>query len=136
MDIEITGPAGRLHVDDGGSGGLPVVFVHSFAGSTVHWAEQLHHLRDHRRAVAFDLRGHGRSESPDDDAYAIGGLAAIAYAGDHPTRVAGLLLVGTPGRVAGEQADQIMAAMRSDYDATMASYWDRLLDGATPRVRA
>src|SRR5438552_1325242 len=48
----ITGPAGRLHVDDGGSGGPPVVFVHSFAGSSAHWASQLAHLRPRRRAGA------------------------------------------------------------------------------------
>src|SRR5436190_1999633 len=49
MATEIMGPAGQLHVDDGGTGGLPVVFVHSFAGSTAHWAEQLAHLRPPRR---------------------------------------------------------------------------------------
>lgn len=161
MGIDITGPAGRLHVDDGGSGGLPVVFVHSFGGSSTHWTEQLEHVRGDRRAVAFDLRGHGRSAAPDGDEYAIadlandvaavvdacgldrfvlvghsiGGVAAIAYAGEHPDRVAGLLLVGTPGRVPIEQADQIMSAMTSNYDETMSGYWDRLLAGATPRVR-
>jgi hypothetical protein len=25
---EIYGPAGRIHIDDGGAGGVPVVFVH------------------------------------------------------------------------------------------------------------
>jgi pimeloyl-ACP methyl ester carboxylesterase len=161
MEIEVTGPAGRLHVDDEGSGGLPVVFVHSFGGSSSHWAEQLSHLRADRRAVAVELRGHGRSSAPDGDHYAIadlardiaavadarrldrfvlvghsiGGVAAIAYAGEHPERVAGLLLVGTPGRIPLEQADQIMSAMTSDYEETMASYWDRLVAGATPNVR-
>lgn len=162
MATDITGPAGRLYVDDAGSGGLPVVFVHSFAGSAAHWAEQLDHLRPKRRAIAFDLRGHGRSASPEGDHYSIadladdiaavvearglerfvlvghsiGGSAAIAYAGQHPERVAGLLLVGTPGRVPMEQADQIMSAMTSDYEATMGGYWDRLLADATPRVKA
>ena len=46
MTSDITGPTGRLHIDDNGSGdGLPVVFVHSFGGSLVHWADQLAHLR-------------------------------------------------------------------------------------------
>ena len=56
MVTEIMGPAGGLHVDDGGSGGLPVVFIHSFAGSAEHWTGQLDHLRRRRRAVALDLR--------------------------------------------------------------------------------
>jgi pimeloyl-ACP methyl ester carboxylesterase len=162
MVTEIMGPAGRLHVDDDGTGGVPVVFIHSFAGSGEHWASQLDHLRPGRRAVAFDLRGHGRSDARadadvaiedlgDDVAtvvdgldlgrivlvgHSIGGLAAIAYASEHPERVAGMLLVGTPGRVPMQQGDQILSAMTSDYDATMASYWDRLLTDATPRTRA
>jgi len=73
---QISGPAGFLHIDDGGAVGVPVVFVHSFAGSTAHWAMQLAHLRKTRRAVAFDLRSHGQSASPARDDYAVeGGLA-------------------------------------------------------------
>jgi pimeloyl-ACP methyl ester carboxylesterase len=161
MGTEIMGPAGRLHVDDGGSGGLPVVFIHSFAGSSEHWTDQLQHLRPGRRAVAFDLRGHGRSDARADNdvaiedladdvgtvadalgldrvalvGHSIGGLAAIAYAAANPERVAGMLLVGTPGRVPLQQGDQVLSAMTSAYDDTMASYWDRLLADATPRVR-
>jgi pimeloyl-ACP methyl ester carboxylesterase len=62
-DTEIMGPVGQLHVDDGGSGGLPVVFIHSFGGSTAHWTEQLEHVRGSRRAVAFDLPGHGGTDA-------------------------------------------------------------------------
>ena len=39
--ITVAGPAGILYVDDGGSGGTPVVFMHSFAGDTSHWSLQL-----------------------------------------------------------------------------------------------
>lgn len=63
---QIAGPAGILSVDDGGAGGIPVVLLHSFGGSSAQWAAQLEHLRKTRRAVAFDLRGHGLSDSPDD----------------------------------------------------------------------
>jgi pimeloyl-ACP methyl ester carboxylesterase len=162
MAREIMGPAGQIHVDDGGSGGLPVVFIHSFAGSGEHWSNQLDHLRTSRRAVAFDLRGHGRSEAKGNDdltvedladdigtvvdglglqrvalvGHSIGGSAAIAYAASNPDRVAGLLLVGTPGRMPMQQADQVMSAMSSNYQETMAGYWDRLLTDATPTTRA
>ena len=47
----ISGPQGTLFVDDGGSGGVPVVFLHSFAGDTTHWTAQLEHLRTNRRAI-------------------------------------------------------------------------------------
>lgn len=162
MSTEIMGPAGRLHVDDGGAGGVPVVFIHSFAGSAANWTEQLEHLRGKRRAVAFDLRGHGQSEARASEdvtiedlagdvgtvldelelervalvGHSIGGLAAIAYAAGHPERVAGMLLAGTPGRVPMQQADGIMSQMTSNYDDTMASYWERLLDHASTATRA
>ncbi len=161
MGTEIMGPAGRLHVDDGGSGGLPVVFIHSFAGSSEHWTAQLEHLRPRRRAVALDLRGHGRSDAQAGDGvtiddlaadvetvideldlgrvalvgHSIGGLTAIACAAADPDRVAGMLLAGTPGRVPMQQGDQVLAAMTSDYETTMAGYWDRLLTEATPPVK-
>ena len=141
----IAGPAGSLHVDDGGWGGVPVVLLHSFAGSTRHWASQLDHLRDDRRAIAFDLRGHGESDAPSDGDYtaealaldvaavvdtlklkrfvlvghSMGGSAAIAYANAHPDRVAGLVLAGTPGRTPPEQAQQTIAAIEANYDTVM-----------------
>ena len=44
-------PAGMLFVDDAGPGRghLPVLFIHSFGGSTAQWAPQLEHLRRTRR---------------------------------------------------------------------------------------
>src|SRR3954466_15117171 len=73
--IFLDGPRGQLHVDDGGTGGLPVVFVHSAAGSTAHWEAQLAHLRVSRRALAVDLRGHGRSAPSRDGDYRIASMA-------------------------------------------------------------
>ena len=158
---EIMGPAGQLHVEDGGSGGLPVVFIHAFGGSTEHWTEQLEHVRASRRAVAFDLPGHGRTEARVDAdvtiedladdlgtvldglelgrvalvGHSIGGLVAIAYGAGHPDRVAGLLLAGTPGPMPLQQADQVMSAMSTKYEDTMNGYWERLVADATPAVR-
>ena len=63
----ISGPSGDLSVEDVGSGdGLPVVFAHSFAGSSRQWAPQLSHLGRSRRAIALDLHGHGRSTANDE----------------------------------------------------------------------
>ena len=158
----VTGPSGLLAVDDGGSGGIPILFVHSFAGSSAHWQTQLVHLRATRRAVAMNLRGHGGSASPLDNDYSVpalasdiatvadalklrrfvlvghsmGGAAAVAYAGMHPDRLAGLVLIGTPGKVAPAQAQQTVAALNADYNKTMAGYWESLLVDAQPGVRA
>ena len=157
----VSGPAGPIHVDDGGTGGLPVVFVHSYAGSSDHWGAQLAHLRPERRAIAMDLRGHGRSAAPRDGDYAIeslaedlaavvneldlwrfvlvghsiGGAVIASYAGTHPDRVAGLLMVGPPGHVPRPQAREIMESLRNDWDRVSAAYWDQLLQGARSDVR-
>jgi pimeloyl-ACP methyl ester carboxylesterase len=156
----ISGPAGRLHVTDGGAGGVPIVFVHSFGGSSAQWAAQLQHLRPSRRAVALDLRGHGQSDAPEADNYAVaslaedigavvdkldigqfvlvghsmGGTAALEYARLHPDRIAGLVLVGTPGKSPPEMANNIMASMEADYDKVAGAYWTKLLQGARPAV--
>jgi pimeloyl-ACP methyl ester carboxylesterase len=148
----VTGPAGALAVDDGGRGGLPVVFVHSLAGNSGHWAAQLEHLRPSRRAVALDLRGHGRSEQPKNGDYSIAGMAgdieavvntlsldrfvlvghsmgggvALTYAGAHPERVAGLLLVDPIGdgkQISGAETRPLLAGLDSNYDTTIRGYW-------------
>ena len=157
----IAGPAGTLVVDDGGRGSIPVVFLHSYAGSKAHWSAQLAHLRKTRRAIAIDLRGHGESAAPPDNAYSstalaadvaavvdalrldrfvlvghsMGGSAAIAYAGAHPQRVAGLVLAGAPGKIPPEQASKIIASIEADYDRVMSQYWEELLTHARPAVR-
>lgn len=157
----VRGPVGRLFIDDGGEGGLPVLFVHSFAGSSAHWSSQLAPLRKERRAIAMDLRGHGESSAPVNKDYRIdqlardiaavadklhlgrfvlvghsmGGAAAAAYAGEHPDRLAGLVLVGTPGRTAPEESKPIIDSLHQDYDKVMAGYWASLLKGARPEVR-
>lgn len=158
----IAGPAGPLYVDDGGAGALPVLLLHSYAGSTAHWKAQLAHLRRRRRALAMDLRGHGRSDGPSSGDYTVpalaedvaavadalelrrfvlvghsmGGAVAAAYAGKHPGHVAGLILAGAPGKSSLGEAQQIMGALRADYDKVMAGYWNALLEGAEPTVRA
>ena len=148
----VAGPAGALAVDDGGRGGLPVVFVHSLAGNSTHWAAQLQHLRPSRRAIALDLRGHGRSEAPANGDYSIAGMAAdigavvdsrgldrfvlvghsmgggvaLVYAGAHPERVAGLLLVDPIGdgkQISAEEAKPLLAGLDASYDTAIGQYW-------------
>jgi pimeloyl-ACP methyl ester carboxylesterase len=155
----IAGPAGNLFVRDGGdatSAALPVLFVHGLAGNGGQWALQLDHLRRHRRAVAVDLRGHGDSDPADDGDYStpafaadvaavadqlglrrfvlvghsLGAGVAIDYAGSHPERVAGLLLVDPNGdqtRVPREQMEPFLAALRRDPHRELDSYFRQLV---------
>lgn len=161
--VSVQGQAGQLHYDSGGEGdGLPVVFLHSFGGDTSHWFEQLGRLREHRRAVAIDLRGHGHSEPPAGEQYTVeglaediatvadaleldrfvlvahsmGGSAAVAYAGSYPERVAGLLLVGAPGKSDPAIAQQVLQSLEADFDGAMQQHTSGMLTDATPAVSA
>ena len=164
--VRVAGPVGMLEVDEGGEGGgLPVLLVHSLAGNIGHWQAQLAHLRRSRRAVALDLRGHGGSDSPAGDDYAIESLAedvaaaadaaglrrfglvghslgagvAVAYAGLHPGRVDRLLLLDSIGdgtQLPAEQMEPFLAALDGPaYTETIESYWESIA-GADPAVRA
>ena len=148
----VSGPAGALWVSDGGRDGPPVVLVHSLAGNSTHWDRQLEHLRPKHRAVALDLRGHGRSDPPKTGDYSIaamagdieavvnalsldrfvlvghsmGGGVALTYAGAHPDRVAGLLLVDPIGdgkQISEGDTKPLFAGLAANYDATIRKYW-------------
>lgn len=156
----------NLHISDSGAGNPPVLFLHSLAGNIGQWDAQLAHVRASRRAVALDLRGHGRSPAAPDGNYAIaalvedvhatvsalgldsvvlvghsmGGAVAAAYAGAYPDLVAGLLLVDPSGdstQMPQEQVAQIMSAMDSEaYVHFMDGYWAQILTGATDETIA
>jgi pimeloyl-ACP methyl ester carboxylesterase len=67
----------------------------------------------------------------------MGGAAAIKYAGDHPERIAGLLLVGTPGKSSPEQSKPILTSLHSDkYQEVMDAYMKQLLIDAKPAVNS
>jgi len=151
----------NIHIDDGGEGSLPVVFLHSLAGNTQQWSEQLRHIRAEQRAIALDLRGHGQSPSPENDDYAIesmiqdvqtivdqldierfilvghsmGASVAGAYAGTYPERVAGLLLVDPSGdstQMPVEEVHKYIGALESEaYSNVIEGYWGQILTGST-----
>jgi len=157
--------ATAISVDDGGSGGIPVIFVHSLAGNALQWSSQLKHLRKERRAIALDLRGHGLSESPRNGEYSINSLAedieavadasglqrfilvghslgatvSIDYAGRYPEKVAGLLLADPSGdarKLPAEQIRPFLAALESEsYAEVIEGYWKGLLVGSDQGVR-
>jgi pimeloyl-ACP methyl ester carboxylesterase len=160
VSVWIAGPAGNLYVRDGGDpeGGVPVLFVHSLGGNSGQWTLQLDHLRRHRRAAALDLRGHGDSDPADDGDYSIEGLAAdiaavadqldlrhfvlaghslgasvaVEYAGRHPERVSGLLLVDPNGdqtRIPAEQMAPFLDAVRAAPQREMEWYFRQILAG-------
>ena len=141
-----------LNAESRGIGGTPVLFVHSFAGDLTHWTAQLEHLKSRRRAVAFDLSGHGHSPAPAGrysirelakDVAAVansqglehfvlighstGALIAAEYAGANPQRVKALGLIDAPpapGAVPRKILQQLRAALAKDPFATIEKYWE------------
>jgi pimeloyl-ACP methyl ester carboxylesterase len=65
----------RLFYTDDGQGSPSMVFVHGFSCDSHDWSWQLPHFNASHRAIALDLRGHGRSSAPD-DGYDVASLAA------------------------------------------------------------
>ena len=56
----------RLHIDDSGGSGRPVVLIHGWPLSAQAWEPQVSVLRDAGyRVVAYDRRGFGRSDKPE-----------------------------------------------------------------------
>ena len=68
--VDVTANSGllsktRVHVDDTGGTGRPVVLIHGWPLSAESWSEQTAALRDAGyRVVAYDRRGFGRSDKP------------------------------------------------------------------------
>ena len=105
--------------------GPTVLLTHGFSATSFSWQPQLEALSERHQLVIWDIRGHGRSDSPQDpNAYSealtladmravldavgaqkavigglsLGGYLSLAFHVEHPQRVAGLMLCDTgPG---------------------------------------
>ena len=53
----------QLHYEDYGHG-MPVLLVHGLGSSTRDWEYQIPALTTHYRVIVIDVRGHGRSDKP------------------------------------------------------------------------
>jgi len=156
---------GRIFIDDGGRGGVPVILLHGAGGDHAIWAAQLEHLRKTRRAVAIDLPGFGRSDPPrggDTSPIALGedvgrvadalGMSrfvlvahdfsatiAVTYAARHPLRVAGMLFVdGFAGRLdptPAIRAAEATAFEEAHFKETLRLRYGPLLEGALQGTR-
>jgi pimeloyl-ACP methyl ester carboxylesterase len=155
MTRQVKGPAGKLALDDGGTGPA-IVFLHSLAGNTGQWAAQLAHVRKSRRGVALDLRGHGRSEPPSDGQYRIeaqvsdvdaavealglerfalvghsfGAGVALEYAAARPQRVTHLVVadpIGDGTQTPEAEIRPFLDALDSPaYTETIEGYWSSI----------
>jgi pimeloyl-ACP methyl ester carboxylesterase len=105
--------------------GAPLLLTHGYSSTSAMWHGQIEALSRHHKLVLWDMRGHGRSDYPDDPAsysealtvadiaalldeigaeraivggLSLGGYMSLAFYRAHPDRVRALLIIDTgPG---------------------------------------
>lgn len=120
----ITRDGVKIYYEDHGSGGA-ILLTHGYSATSKMWAGQIRPLSEKYRVITWDMRGHGQSDSPQqqrlyseahciDDMAAIldacgvataviaglslGGYMSLAFNLKYPQRVIGLMLFDTgPG---------------------------------------
>jgi pimeloyl-ACP methyl ester carboxylesterase len=114
----------EIHYEIHGSG-PPLLLTHGYSSTAEMWQGQIDALAKHHQLVLWDMRGHGRSDYPDDAAayseaatvgdmaalldevgaenaivggLSLGGYMSLAFYRAHPDRVRALLIIDTgPG---------------------------------------
>jgi pimeloyl-ACP methyl ester carboxylesterase len=161
----VPGSAGRLRVEQAGTGRTPVLLVHGNGGDRSHWSETFPYLARSRRTVCFDLRGMGESDVPAGDDYRLeamvddvvrvadgmglgqfvlvghsyGGSVVAAACQRIPERLAGALFLDAGGDLRALPAEELLAwraAMSPErFQVTVRSWFSGLLAAASPVTR-
>lgn len=133
------------YAQQGDTDGLPVVLLHGLGDSRRSFEPVLKHLPESVRAIALTQRGHGDSSHPSegyrfgnyvddleaflnvlhlDAAILVGhsshGVVSEQFAIDHPNRILGLVLIGTPLSLRDNEA------ARNLFDSTISKLTDPL----------
>jgi len=114
----------KIHYEVHGDG-PPLILTHGYSSTSAMWTGQVEALSKHHRLILWDMRGHGRSDYPNDGALysealtvgdiaalldevgakkaivgglSLGGYMSLAFYRAHPERVSALLIIDTgPG---------------------------------------
>lgn len=88
----------RIHYDVYGDGPA-LLLTHGYSSTSQMWHGQIDALAKHHRLVLWDMRGHGRSDYPDDpalysEAHTVADMAALLDAVGAPRAIVGGLSLG------------------------------------------
>ncbi len=154
-----------IFVDDGGRGGVPLLFIHGNGGNSEQWHAQLAYFRQRgHRAVAIDLPGFGQSPLPEDHDQSLNAMSAAIdrvvhrlalhrfvivghsyagavvanYAASHAENVAGVVYVDAAAgavKLPEEQKAQFTAALRKDKMAVVRGWFAPMLKKSPAEVQ-
>ncbi|HVC63342.1 MAG TPA: alpha/beta hydrolase [Acetobacteraceae bacterium] len=146
MPHATTDDGARLHYEESGSG-IPVIFVHEYAGDHRSWEPQMRHFGQRYRAIAYAARGYPPSDVPEavamysqaraaDDIGAVldhlridkahvvglsmGGFATLHFGFRHAARARSLVVAGCGYGAEPDQRDRFRAEAETiaDFIAT------------------
>ncbi len=89
----------KIYYEVNGTGPATILLTHGYSGTLRMWDPQIEALAEHYQLVTWDLRGHGKSDSPEDVAQyssdrAITDMCALLDAVNAPQAVIGGLSLG------------------------------------------
>jgi pimeloyl-ACP methyl ester carboxylesterase len=135
----------------------PIILTHGYSATSEMWRPNLEAFRARRRVIIWDIRGHGQSDSPENQSLysselsvadmeaileatgtkkavvgglSLGGYLSLAFHLRHPERVAALMLFDTGP---GFKRDEPREAWNRTAEATAAAYEARGLDALPNR---
>lgn len=111
----------RLAYEEQGSGSPPMLLVHGWSCDHTYFAPQAEHFGKHHRVISVDLRGHGASDTPEQEytmagfaddlaflceqlgvdrpvvvGHSMGGVIAFEMAARHPDLVGAVVAIDSP----------------------------------------
>lgn len=150
--------------DYGQKGQVPFIFIHGWISSSEFWRNQVKKLKDKRRIIVLDLRGHGKSDKPREEysikkfsedlesfmdklgvtkailvGHSMGGMIALQFTLDHQEKVEKLILIDTLAKSSFSIRRKMLffisqIAFSISYESFMRYYLKRIFRKNYPKV--
>lgn len=137
----VAGHGVKIQLVQWGDEGKPILCIHGITANCRCWDVMASNLSPDHRVIAMDLRGRGRSESPDSGysiehhckdilailndlglekavlmGHSLGAFIALAFGAQHPDRVDRIILVDGGGKLSEIQMVKVFAGIKPSLD--------------------